>query len=71
MTERVTFFAAAYSHDQRVSAGGGNADEGEDIEVVELALDDAMAMVERGEIDDGKTVILLQWAAMQQAGSAR
>jgi nudix-type nucleoside diphosphatase (YffH/AdpP family) len=71
VTERVTFFAAAYSHRQRVSSGGGNADEGEDIEVVELTLDDAMAMVGRGEIDDGKTVILLQWAAMQQAGSVR
>jgi nudix-type nucleoside diphosphatase (YffH/AdpP family) len=70
VTERVTFFAATYSHDQRVSAGGGKADEGEDIEVVELALDDALAMVERGEIDDGKAVILLQWAAMQRAGSA-
>ncbi len=69
VTERVTFFAATYSHEQRVSAGGGNADEGEDIEVVELTLDDALAMVERGEIDDGKAVILLQWAAMQRAGS--
>jgi nudix-type nucleoside diphosphatase (YffH/AdpP family) len=69
VTERVTFFAATYSHEQRVSAGGGNADEGEDIEVVELSLDDALAMVERGEIDDGKAVILLQWAAMQRAGS--
>ena len=71
VTERVTFFAATYSHEQRVSAGGGKADEGEDIEVVELTLDDALAMIERGEIDDGKTVILLQWAAMQRAGSAR
>jgi nudix-type nucleoside diphosphatase (YffH/AdpP family) len=70
VTERVTFFAATYSHAQRVSSGGGNADEGEDIEVIELALDEALAMVERGEIDDGKTVILLQWAAMQRAGSA-
>jgi nudix-type nucleoside diphosphatase (YffH/AdpP family) len=70
VTERVTFFAATYSHAQRVSSGGGNADEGEDIEVLEFALDDALAMVERGEIDDGKTVILLQWAAMQRAGSA-
>jgi nudix-type nucleoside diphosphatase (YffH/AdpP family) len=69
VTERVTFFAAAYQHAQRVSSGGGNADEGEDIEVVELTLDDALAMVERGEIDDGKAVILLQWAAMQRAGS--
>jgi nudix-type nucleoside diphosphatase (YffH/AdpP family) len=71
VTERVTFFAATYHHQQRVSAGGGNADEGEDIEVVELSLDDAMAMIERGEIDDGKTVILLQWAALQHAGSVR
>ena len=71
VTERVTFFAATYSHEQRVSSGGGKADEGEDIEVVELTLDDALAMVGRGEIDDGKTVILLQWAAMQREGSAR
>jgi len=67
VTERVTFFAATYSHEQRVSAGGGKADEGEDIEVVELDLSDALAMVERGVIDDGKTVILLQWAAMQRS----
>jgi len=70
VTERVTFFAATYSHEQRVSAGGGLSDEGEDIEVIELTLDDALAMVERGEIDDGKTVVLLQWAALQRTGSA-
>jgi nudix-type nucleoside diphosphatase (YffH/AdpP family) len=69
VTERVTFFAATYSHEQRVSAGGGRADEGEDIEVLELDLDDALAMVGRGEITDGKTVVLLQWAAMQRAAS--
>jgi len=63
VTERVTFFVATYSHEQRVSAGGGREDEGEDIEVLELALDEALAMVGRGEIVDGKTVILLQWAA--------
>jgi nudix-type nucleoside diphosphatase (YffH/AdpP family) len=65
VTERVTFFAATYSHEQRVSAGGGLTDEGEDIEVLELGLDEALAMVERGEIADGKTVLLLQWAAMR------
>jgi nudix-type nucleoside diphosphatase (YffH/AdpP family) len=68
VTERVTFFAATYSHDQRVSDGGGLADEGEDIEVLELTLDEALAMVKRGEIVDGKTVLLLQWAAMRRAG---
>jgi nudix-type nucleoside diphosphatase (YffH/AdpP family) len=69
VTERVTFFAATYSHEQRVSAGGGLTAEGEDIEVLELRLDEALAMVERGEIADGKTVLLLQWAAMRGVAS--
>ena len=66
VTERVTFFAATYSREQRVSAGGGLSDEGEDIEVLEYTLDDALAMVARGEIVDGKTVLLLQWAAQRR-----
>ena len=65
VTERVTFFAATYSHAQRVSAGGGLTHEGEDIEVLELTLAEAMEMVGRGEIADGKTVLLLQWAQLQ------
>lgn len=65
VTERVTFFAATYSHEQRVSTGGGLTHEGEDIEVLELTLAEAMAMVARGEIADGKTVLLLQWAQLQ------
>jgi nudix-type nucleoside diphosphatase (YffH/AdpP family) len=70
VTERVTFFVATYSHGRRVSHGGGNADEGEDIEVLELTLDEALAMIDAGTIDDGKTVILLQWAALQRAAAA-
>lgn len=62
VTERITFFAADYTSGDRVGPGGGAPDEGEDIEVVELALDEAWAMVEAGEIVDAKTVILLQWA---------
>ena len=62
VTERVAFFAAEYSPDDRVADGGGVAAEGEDIEVLELSLDDALAMVASGEICDGKTVTLLQWA---------
>ncbi len=69
VTERVTFFAATYSHAQRVSAGGGLRAEGEDIEVLELPLADALAMVARGEIVDGKTVVLLQWASLQASPS--
>jgi nudix-type nucleoside diphosphatase (YffH/AdpP family) len=70
VTERVTFFAATYSHAQRVSGGGGIRDEGEDIEVLELPLVDALAMIERGEIVDGKTVLLLQWAHLQTLTAA-
>jgi nudix-type nucleoside diphosphatase (YffH/AdpP family) len=70
VTERVTFFAATYSHGQRVSAGGGLTHEGEDIEVLELALADALTMVDTGEIADGKTVLLLQWAAMRGMAAA-
>ena len=64
VTERVTFFAATYSHEQRVSSGGGLTHEGEDIEVLEFTMAEALAMVGRGEIVDGKTVLLLQWAKL-------
>jgi nudix-type nucleoside diphosphatase (YffH/AdpP family) len=59
VTERLHFFVAPYDHAARVSDGGGSAHEGEDIEVIELALDEALAMVARGEIADGKTILLL------------
>jgi nudix-type nucleoside diphosphatase (YffH/AdpP family) len=62
VTERVAFFAAPYRQDARTGTGGGLASEGEDIEVVELDVDEALAMARRGEIVDGKTVLLLQWA---------
>ncbi|MDO8188075.1 NUDIX domain-containing protein [Conexibacter sp. JD483] len=69
VTERVAFFAAPYRAGDRVSAGGGVADEGEQIEVVELSLAAALAAVERGQIVDGKTIILLQWAAAALASA--
>jgi nudix-type nucleoside diphosphatase (YffH/AdpP family) len=64
VTEKLHFFVAEYEERDRVSAGGGDAAEGEDIEVIELPLADALAMVARGEIEDGKTVMLLQYAAL-------
>jgi GDP-mannose pyrophosphatase NudK len=60
VTERVTFFTGTYSSANRRSAGGGLADEGEDIEVIEVALDEAIDMIDRGEIVDAKTVLLLR-----------
>jgi len=63
VTEILHFFAAEYHEDQRKNAGGGVEDE--DIDVIELPFADALAMVKSGEITDGKTVILLQYAQTQ------
>ncbi|ESS57030.1 GDP-mannose pyrophosphatase nudK [Enterobacter cloacae S611] len=59
VTEIVHFFVAEYSHAQRANNGGGVEDE--DIEVLELPFEQALAMVASGEIRDGKAVILLQY----------
>lgn len=64
VTEKLHFFVAEYDDSHKVSDGGGLEGEGEDIEVLELPFDEAMAMVHRGEIVDGKTIMLLQYAAM-------
>lgn len=61
MTERVHYFVAAYDPAMRCGDGGGNQEEGEDIEVLEIGLDEAMARVASGEIADAKTVVLLQY----------
>lgn len=66
VTERVHFYAAPYTAAAQTGPGGGVEDEGEDIEVLEIPFDEALAMIADGRIVDGKTVILLQWAAMSQ-----
>lgn len=64
VTERLHFFAAEYDSSDRVGDGGGDAHEGEDIEVVELPFAAALAMIDDGRIQDGKTIMLLQHAAL-------
>ncbi len=66
VTERIYFFAALIDAGKRAGAGGGLAEEAEDIEVVELPLEEAMAKIRTGEICDGKTIMLLQWAMLNQ-----
>jgi len=65
VTERLSLFIVQYDADKRVSEGGGHAHEGEDIEVLELPFAQALEMVEAGEINDAKTVMLLQYAALK------
>jgi nudix-type nucleoside diphosphatase (YffH/AdpP family) len=60
--ERITFFVAPYAPGDRIGAGGGLIEEGEDIEVFETTVDEALAMVARGEIIDAKTILLLYYA---------
>ena len=74
VTERLYFFVAEYSHESRATLGGGNHAEGEDIEVLEVSIDEAMAAIEIGDIQDGKTIMLLQYAFIhlfQTNGSER
>ncbi len=65
VTERLHFYAAPYSPAARTTAGGGLADDGEDITVVELPFAAALEMTYDGRIADAKTVMLLQWAALR------
>jgi nudix-type nucleoside diphosphatase (YffH/AdpP family) len=64
VTERLTFFVAEYGPEDRVTPGGGVASEGEDIEVLEPTLAEALAMVADGRIVDAKTIMLLQHARL-------
>ena len=64
VTEKLYFFVGRYAPSDRRASGGGNHAEGEDIEVLELSIDDALAMISGGAIQDGKTIMLLQYAAL-------
>ncbi|HWM61314.1 MAG TPA: NUDIX domain-containing protein [Rhizomicrobium sp.] len=62
--ERVSLFLAEYDSTAARAKGGGHEAEGEDIIVLEMTLAEALSMVERGEIVDMKTILLLQAAKL-------
>lgn len=62
VTEKIHFYLSPYSPDMKLSSGGENKSEQEDIEVLELAFPDALEMIQTGQIKDAKTIILLQFA---------
>ena len=70
VAEKIEFFTCLYSPADKVSDGGGLADEGEDIEVIEPTLEQARAMISSGEIIDAKTVILIQCLTDRVRGTA-
>ncbi|GHB88575.1 GDP-mannose pyrophosphatase NudK [Persicitalea jodogahamensis] len=64
VTEILYFFVAEYSRDMKVGEGGGHADEQENIEVMEIDFEEALSMIQRGEIKDAKTIMLLYHAKL-------
>ncbi|MCJ8153957.1 GDP-mannose pyrophosphatase NudK [Chryseobacterium sp. SSA4.19] len=65
VTEILHFFIAEYSTEMKITEGGGLADEGENIEVMEIPFDDALIMIDSGEIKDAKTIMLLQYLRLK------
>lgn len=67
VTEKLYFFIADDDNSLKTGKGGGLENEGEDIEVLELSLSEALEMICTGEIIDGETIMLLQHAALRVA----
>jgi GDP-mannose pyrophosphatase NudK len=64
--EKISFFTAPYSASDKITNGGGLSDEGEDIEILEPTLDEALAMIAAGEIEDAKTILLIHYAVLHK-----
>ena len=66
VTELLYFFVAEYEKSMKVNDGGGVEHEQENIEVLEFNFDQALKMIESGEIKDGKTIMLLQYVRLHK-----
>ena len=70
VTEKLHLFVAEYEPGDRIRSGGGLEGEGEDIEVIEMPLAEALEGIADGTIQDGKTIMLLQHVALDLRGTA-
>ena len=66
VTEILHLFIGAYEDRMKVGEGGGADDETENIEVLEYTFEKALKLIEAGEIKDAKTIMLLQYAAINK-----
>ena len=66
VTEKIFLFVAEYTDAMKVNSGGGLISEREEIEVLEIPFTDALKMLRTGEIQDAKTVLLLQYAQLNK-----
>ena len=63
-SEYLHYFVGEYSPDLKIAEGGGLEHEGEDIKLVELSFEEARDLLKQGKIRDAKTLLLLQYAAL-------
>ncbi|AWC76825.1 GDP-mannose pyrophosphatase [Serratia marcescens] len=66
VTEKLHFFVGEYQASDRLNEGGGVVAEEEDLEVLELPLAQALQAVRQGTIVDAKTIMLLQFVALNR-----
>jgi GDP-mannose pyrophosphatase NudK len=71
LTERVHLFVAEVSAADRTAYRGGNPHEGEDIEVIEMPLLDLFEKARRGEIQDAKTLVIVQQLMLEELQQQR
>lgn len=64
VTEKLFFYVAEYDAASRGDEGGGVLEDGEDIETIEMNIEAAMERIASGEIQDGKTIMLLLYAKL-------
>ena len=62
VTEILYLFVGEYDASMKVHDGGGLDAEQENIEVLEYTFDETFTMIQTGEIKDAKTIMLLQYA---------
>lgn len=65
LTELLYLYVASYSANQKVSPGSGLEQEKEEINIIELPFAEAIKILEKGGIQDAKTIILLQYAQLK------
>lgn len=66
VTEIIHFYVASYRDALKASSGGGQQNEQEAIEVMEVPFTEALQMIKSGEIQDAKTIMLLQYVALER-----
>jgi nudix-type nucleoside diphosphatase (YffH/AdpP family) len=66
VSEKLFFYTAMYDENKKVSEGGGLEEEQEHLNVLELNFDEALQLMKTGEIQDAKTIMLLQYASMNK-----